>query len=119
MKRALAPSCLLLCLLAAAAGCAVTDPTPYAQGLLQPGYNRAWNNAIDALKDEGLQVVMADLAGGTLEGRTPSAGVNGRVTRQSGGIQAEFTPAGIGPDDAKLAERVQARWATRMAGAQS
>jgi len=119
MKRALASSCLFLCFLGALGGCAVTDPSPYARGVLQPGFNRAWNNAIDAMKDEGLQVVMADLAAGKLEGRSASGGVNGEVAREPGRVQAEFTPAGVGPDDAKLAERVQARWATRMAGSKS
>jgi len=119
MKRVLASSCLFLCLAAIAAACALTDPSPYAQGLLNPGFNRAWNNAIDAMKDEGLQVVMADLAAGRLEGRSASAGVNGHVESESGRVQAEFTPAGVGPEDAKLAGRVQARWATRMAAPKS
>jgi hypothetical protein len=116
MKRALAASCTVLALLGALAACAITDPSPYAQGLLQPRFNRAWNNAIDAMKDEGLQVVMADLAAGRLEGRREGVVVTGRVvTQKDGRIDAEFAPGGAGAEDANAAQHVQARWATRMA----
>jgi len=120
MKRALIPLFTALAFLGALSACAITDPTPYAQGLLHPSFNRAWNNAIDAMKDEGLQVVMADLAAGRLEGRRGEALVTGRVvTRSDGRIEATFAGGGSAADEAKLAERVQSRFAARMAAQKS
>jgi hypothetical protein len=110
MKRAVAPILTALVILGGIAGCVIANPSPYAQGLLQPGYNRAWNNAIDAMKDEGVQVVMADVAGGLLEGRRGENKVTARVvTQANGSIDTSFAAS-----DPDLAHRVQERYRARM-----
>jgi hypothetical protein len=112
MERILARTfAALAVVLSVASGCVIADPSPYAHGLLQPAYNHAWNNAIDAMKDEGVNVTLADLAGGRIEGRRGAATVIGTVeTQKLGDVRARFAA-----DDPELAERVQRRWQERMA----
>jgi hypothetical protein len=84
--------------------------------VLQPGFNRAWNNAIDAMKDEGVQVVSADLAGGRLEGRRGGVMLTGRVVNEAVGRQrVEFVAGGAVSEDPGLADRVRQRYEARMA----
>jgi putative intracellular protease/amidase len=110
MNRVLA-SILASTWLAAAAGCVISNPSPYAHGLLQPAYNKAWNNAIDAMKDEGVEVALADLAGGRLEGRRGGVTVIGKVVTQSvGNVRVTFAA-----EDPDLADRLQRRYEARMA----
>ena len=109
MNRMLAPIAAFLVLLA---GCVISDPSPYAHGLLQPGYNKAWNNAIDAMKDEGVDIVLADLARGELQGRRGGVGIDAYVvTQKLGDVRAEF----VAPADPELARRVERRYQARMA----
>jgi hypothetical protein len=111
MKTRFFRMAFVLALLAGVAACVVTEPSPYAQGLLQPGFNKAWNNAVDAMKEEGLQIAMADVAGGRLDGRRGQTLVRARLTTQGvGNIRAEFEST-----DAALADRVEERYKARMA----
>lgn len=113
MTRVLAPLFAALALLAAA--CVIADPSPYAHGVLQPTYNRAWNSAIDAMKDEGVQVTLADLAAGRLEGRRGGITLVVTVARDKGEIDTDFTAKGAVSEDPTLAERVHARYTARIA----
>jgi hypothetical protein len=111
MERALRWIAATLVILAGATACPVVEPSPYAHGLLQPAFNRAWNNAIDAMKDEGVDVTVADLAGGTLEGRRGGVAVTARVVTEGvADVRTTFAS-----DDQALAERVQKRYQERMA----
>ena len=111
MKSAFTRLFAAIALAGAAAACVISDPSPYAHGLLQPAYNHAWNNAIDAMKDEGVNVTLADLAGGRIEGRRGATSVIATVeTQKLGDVRARFAA-----DDPELAERVQRRWQERMA----
>ena len=110
MNRMLAP--IVASLVVVTGGCVISDPSPYAHGLLQPGYNKAWNNAIDAMKDEGVSIVLADLARGELQGRRGGVGIDAYVvTQKLGDVRAEF----VAPDDPELAQRVEQRYRARMA----
>ena len=117
MKTALVRFAAIVAILGGLVACGViTEPTPYAQGILQPRFNHAWNNAIDAMKDEGVAIAAADLAGGRIEGRRGGITVTGTVvTRSSGSIRAEFVASGALSEDPGLAERVQRRYDERMA----
>jgi len=111
MNRLLAALLASLALITAA-GCVISDPSPYAHGLLQPGFNKAWNNAIDAMKDEGVNIVLADLARGELQGRRGNTSIDAYVvTQKLGDVRAEF----VAPDDPDLAQRVERRYQARMA----
>jgi len=117
VKRIFAPLLAALALLGAATACVIADPSPYAHGLLQPNYNRAWNTAIDAMKDEGVQVTMADLAAGRLEGRRGGITLEVAVARDKGGIDTDFTARGAVAEDPTLVERVRARYTARLEAA--
>ena len=109
MNRLLAP--ILASFVLATGGCVISDPSPYAHGLLQPGFNKAWNNAIDAMKEEGVNIVLADLARGELQGRRGSTSIDAYVvTQKLGDVKAEF----VAPDDPDLAQRVEQRYRARM-----
>jgi hypothetical protein len=59
---------------------------------------------------EGVQVVLADLAGGLLEGRRGDVKVTARVaTQANGSIDATFAAS-----DPGLVHRVRSRYAARM-----
>lgn len=112
MNRALASILATFVLLTGGAGCVISDPSPYAHGLLQPAFNKAWNNAIDAMKDEGVDIVIADLARGQLQGRRQGVRVDAYVvTQKLGDVRTQF----VAPDDPALAERVERRYQARMA----
>jgi len=114
MRTAIARIAAIAAVLALLAACA--EPSPYAQSLIHGRYDHAWNNAIDAMKDEGLRISMADLAGGRIEGRRGGITVTGTVvTRSSGSIRADFVASGAVSEDPGLAERVQKRYEERMA----
>ena len=116
MKRALARIFACAALACAAAACVIAEPSPYAHGLLQPGYNHAWNNAVDAMKDKGVSIALADVAGGRLEGRRGGITVIGLVeTQKLGDVQARFSASGAVAEDPGLAQRVQRRFEARMA----
>lgn len=109
MNRILAS--ILACVVLATGGCVISDPSPYAHGLLQPGYNKAWNNAIDAMKDEGVSIVLADLARGELQGKRGGVSIDAHVvTQKLGDVRVQF----VAPDDPGLAERVEQRYQARM-----
>lgn len=116
MRRLLVRMLAAIALLTGAAACVIADPQPYAHGLLQPAYNHAWNNAVDAMKDEGVRVVTADLARGRLEGRRGKVTITGYVvTQRLGDVRAEFEASGEVSEDPELAQRVRERWDARMA----
>lgn len=116
MQRALFRFFLVLALMAGIAACAVVAPSPYAHGVLQPGFNRSWNNAIDAMKDEGVQVVMSDLAAGRLEGQRGRVTLTVRVVNEGVGKQdVDFVASGAVAEDPTLADRVRKRFDARMA----
>lgn len=115
MKRPIA--CVAAaCLLAVTAGCVIADPSPYAHGVLQPKFNHAWNNAIDAMKDEGVTIAVADLGMGRIEGRRGGIRITGFVVTESlGNVKADFMASGAVAEDPGLAGRVERRYAQRMA----
>ena len=116
MQRSLARTLAALVLLAGLAACVITDPSPYAHGVLQPGFNKAWNNAIDAMKDEGVQVVTSDLASGHLEGRRGGIRMTADVVKGSiGDVRIEFAATGATHEDPRLVDRVRQRYDARMA----
>jgi hypothetical protein len=116
MNRALAALVAASVMLAGISACVISDPSPYAHGVLQPGFNKAWNNAIDAMKDEGVEVTLADLAAGRLEGRRGGITIEALVvTRKLGDVRATFSAEGAVAQDPGLAERVERRYDARMA----
>jgi len=101
----------LLRILAAAAvatalcSCVVYDYPPPAS---MPGpYERAWNNAMGAMGDQGIQITNADRASGLIEGRRGGINVKARLIAQAdGAVRVEFNTGGALSEDPGLPERI-------------
>jgi len=103
-----------LAVLGALAGCVIVEPSPYVQGS-QVTYNRSWNAAIDAMKDQGITIAMADAAGGRIEGRRGGIKVVARVTTQADGkVRVEFHATGALSEDPGLPDRISRSYEARM-----
>ena len=90
---------------AALCSCVVYDYPPYAAG---PGpYERAWNNAMGAMSDQGIQITNADRASGLIEGRRGGINVKARLIAQAdGAVRVEFNTGGALSEDPGLPERI-------------
>jgi hypothetical protein len=105
---------LLLC--AALCGCYVYDPYyPYyaygSGGGTAATYNQAWNAALGAMHDQGVQVGREDRASGIIQGARGGANVAAQVVTQSDGrVRVEFNVA----NDPGLAEGLSRSYDARM-----
>ena len=100
------------------AGCYVYDPYyPYGYypGQSIPAtYDRAWNAAVGALWDQGVEMTVQDRAGGVIEGRRGQQTVRGRVVTQADGrVRVEFNVGGVA-EDPGLPERLSRSYDARM-----
>jgi hypothetical protein len=106
---------LLLC--AALSGCYVYDPYyPYGYPAAYAGgtaatYNQAWNAALGAMRDQGVQVGREDRPSGIIQGTRGAANVAAHVITQSDGrVRVEFNVA----NDPALAEGLSRSYDARM-----
>ena len=104
----------LSALLALAAGCVVYDPYyPYgypAQPNIPAAYERSWSAAVNAMRDQGVNVTRADRGAGVIEGQRGGYAVTSRVvTQPDGRIRVETNTS-----DAALAEGLSRAYDARM-----
>ena len=120
MRFAHIRAALALAALAALGGCYVYDPHypyyPYGYGGGTPAtYDRAWNAALGAMRDQALQIVREDRGAGLIDGRRGGLTVTARVITQSDGrVRVEFNTAGALSEDPGLPERVSRAYDARM-----
>ena len=101
------------------AGCYAYDPYypyghPYYGGGIPATYDRAWNAAVGALWDQGVEITVQDRAGGVIEGRRGAQTVRGRVVTQADGrVRVEFNVGGVA-EDPGLPERLSRSYDARM-----
>ena len=94
-----------------AAGCVVYEPVPAQYS----AYDRAWNAALGALDDAGVQVNSADAASGIIRGRRGSVDVSVSVLRQADGrTRVQFDAKGDSSSDPGLARRFDNAYERRM-----
>jgi hypothetical protein len=78
-------------------------------------FDRSWDAALGALRDQGLEVVSADRASGVATGRRGQVDVTARVRSQAdGSVRVEFHTPGSGAPDRDLMERVSRAYDIRM-----
>jgi hypothetical protein len=78
-------------------------------------FDRSWEAAVGALRDQGLDIVSADRASGTAVGRRGMVDVTARVRSQAdGSVRVEFNTPGSGAPDRELMERVSRAYDVRM-----
>jgi len=107
----------VLCAVAALSGCYVYDPYyPYGYAVATgpQAYDRSWNAALGALRDEGVQITREDRGSGTIEGSRGPVGVRARVSTQNDGrIRVEFNTSGTSQDPG-LPDRISRAYDARM-----
>lgn len=108
--------------LAPLAGCVVYEPVPayYPPAAVSPSkpaptFDRAWNAALDALKDTGVRVTATDPATGVIRGAREQTDLLLTVSRQPDGtIQVEIEAKRPQGRDAGLASRISDAYQRRM-----
>jgi hypothetical protein len=101
---------LLLALALALAGC-----TYYVAPGAPASFDRSWDAAVGALRDQGLEVIRADRAAGIAVGRRGAVDVSAQVRSQAdGAVRVEFHTPGGGAPDRDLMERVSRSYDLRM-----
>ena len=101
---------LLLALALVVAGC-----TYYVAPGGPASFDRSWDAATGALRDQGLEIVSADRSTGIATGRRGMVDVTARVRSQAdGSVRVEFNTPGSGAPDRDLMERVSRSYDQRM-----
>jgi hypothetical protein len=108
---------LAVALAAGIAGCVVYDYPPPGYATTAPGpsaYERAWNNAMGALTDQGVNITNADRAGGLIQGNRGNIRVTARlISQQDGAVRVEFNTGGALSEDPGLPERISRAYDAR------
>ncbi|MFZ3323938.1 MAG: hypothetical protein WA190_16315 [Usitatibacter sp.] len=115
MKTAVSRIILAMCLAAGLGACVAYPYPPY--GYPAPGpapYERAWNNAMGAMNDQGVNITNADRAGGLIEGNRGNIRVTARLISQAdGAVRVEFNTGGALSEDPGLPERISRSYDAR------
>ena len=102
---------ILLALVITLAGCYPYEVIPGGPA----SFDRSWEAAVGAMRDQGLEIVGADRSTGVATGRRGVVEVTARVRSQADGtVRVEFHTAGSGAPDRDLMERVSRAYDIRM-----
>lgn len=114
MNAILARLAATLALAFTLAACVVYEPYPYPGS--GPGtYDRAWNAALGAFSDQGVQVTAVDRTNGVIDGRKGGINVKARVVTQADGrVRVELNAGGALSEDPGLPDRVSRAYDVRM-----
>ena len=94
------------------AGCVVYEPVSTSS---PSKFDRAWNAALGAVQDAGVQITSAEPSTGVIRGTKDGIDVNTLVVRQSdGGVRVQFDTKGPTGNDPGLANRFSQAYERRM-----
>jgi hypothetical protein len=115
MKSLISRIVLAATLAAGLSGCVVYDYPPYGTPAPMPGpYERAWNNAMGALTDQGVAISNQDRSAGLIEGTRGNIRVTARLIAQAdGAVRVEFNTGGALSEDPSLPERISRSYDAR------
>ena len=113
LRRYACPAILLAVLVILFSSCA-REPVPvYAPA--PSTFDRAWNAALSAARDEGVQVTSEDRAGGVISGNRGEQDVTINVrTQADGSVRVEISQRGPKGADPGLAGRISRAYDRRM-----
>lgn len=112
MRRAVV---VLATLVAVLQGCVVYDtPSGYYVNTYPSTFDRAWDAALGALQDAGVQVTSADRASGIARGAAGAVDVTVTVLRQADGTTRVQFDARGSQNDPTLAQRFSSAYDRRM-----
>jgi hypothetical protein len=93
-------------------GCVVYEPVTTAS---PSKFDRAWNAALGAVQDAGVQITSAEPSTGVIRGTKDGIDVNTLVVRQSdGGVRVQFETKGPTQNDPGLSNRFSQAYERRM-----
>lgn len=103
---------LIIAIAITAAGCTVYEPVVVPPRLT---YDKAWNAAVAAMREQGVAITAQDSAGGVVTGHRGDIELTATVrTQPDGNIQVEFHTTGTTSDDPQLIERVSRSYKARI-----
>jgi hypothetical protein len=114
MKRRTGAVMLFVLAFLFASGCVVYEPAPvYAPA--PSTFDRSWNAALGAARDEGLQITYEDRSSGVITGVRSEQEVTISLRAQAdGSVRVEITARGPQGSDTGLAGRVSRAYDGRM-----
>ena len=109
IRPALAACGLLLTLV----GCTYYAPAPGSYTVTTPAnYDRSYNAALGALRDQGAVITREDAAAGVIVGNVGGGTVTANLNRQAdGSVRVQFSTTG---NDPQLVDRVSRAYDARM-----
>jgi hypothetical protein len=118
MKFSLARMLAMAAALLALTRCVVYDPY-YPYGSPPPSgpstFERSWNAATGAMRDQGVQIAREDRTSGSIEGQRGGISVKTRVfTQADGKVRVEFNAGGTLSEDPSLPDRISRSYEARM-----
>ena len=99
-----------------AAGCTVYEVAPGTYVTSQPPvFDRSWNAAVGAFRDQGVDISVEDRASGTIRGQRGGIDVMATVrTQADGSVRVQFDSSGATAQDPGLIQRISSAYDRRM-----
>ena len=105
---------IMLAAVMAVSGCVAREPAPVSAPA-PSAFDRSWNAALGAAREEGLQTIYEDRASGVITGIKLEQEVTINVrTQADGSVRVEFSALGPQGSDPGLAGRVSRAYDRRM-----
>ena len=95
-------------------GCVVYEPVP--AGYSQPAsFDRSWNAAVGAMREQGVTIIQEDRGAGVVRGTRGGINVTGSVRPQAdGSVRVQFDTSGATGADPTLIDRITRSYQTYM-----
>lgn len=91
---------------AVSGGCVVYEPVPGAYGQAST-FDRSWNAAVGAMREQGVAITHEDRGTGTVRGTRGGINVTGTVRPQADGtVRVQFDTSGATGSDPTLIDRI-------------
>lgn len=96
----------LLAVTALLGGCVVYEPVP--AGYSRPAnFDRSWNAAVGAMREQGVTIMQEDRLGGVVRGTRGGISVTANVQPQAdGSVRVQFDTSGATASDPALIDRI-------------
>ena len=107
---------LLAATILGAAGCYVYEMAPGTYVAAPPPvFDRSWNAAVGAFRDQGVEISVEDRPSGVIRGRRGGIDVTASVRSQAdGSVRVQFDSSGATAQDPALLQRVSSSYERRM-----
>ena len=87
-------------------GCVVYEPVPAGYGT-PASFDRSWNAAVGAMREQGVTIIQEDRGAGVVRGTRGGINVTGSVRPQAdGSVRVQFDTTGATTSDPTLIDRI-------------